>query len=45
VGDEKEPPQGWSVSTQQWALDDLAVVRGELPLGTLPWHDVDSVRD
>ena len=45
MGDENEPPQGWSVSTQQWALDDLAVVRGELPLGTLPWHDVDSVRD
>ncbi|KAK0607759.1 hypothetical protein LWI29_020132 [Acer saccharum] len=26
-----------------WSRDELAVVRGELPLGIRPWHDVDIV--
>ena len=44
-GDEKIPPHGWSLLNHQWTQDDLTVVRGELPLGTMPWHDVDSVSE
>ncbi|KAI9157168.1 hypothetical protein LWI28_017856 [Acer negundo] len=37
------PRTGWSSQKQNWSDDDLTVVRGQLPLGNLPWHNVDSV--
>ncbi|KAK1563444.1 hypothetical protein Q3G72_027645 [Acer saccharum] len=43
TGEERKPPAGWSVFGQTWSRDELAVVRGELPLGIWPWHDVDIV--
>ena len=43
TGPERKPPAGWSVFGQTWSHDELAVVRGELPLGIRPWHDVDIV--
>ncbi|KAK0570610.1 hypothetical protein LWI29_003944 [Acer saccharum] len=43
TGEERKPPSGWSVFGQTWSRDELAVVRGELPLGIRPWHDVDIV--
>ncbi|KAK0598558.1 hypothetical protein LWI29_035844 [Acer saccharum] len=43
TGPERKPPAGWSVFGQTWSHDELAVVRGELPLGIRPWHDVDLV--
>ena len=43
TGEERKPPSGWSVFNHQWSRDELMVVRGELPLGNRPWHDVDIV--
>ncbi|KAI9153910.1 hypothetical protein LWI28_018320 [Acer negundo] len=37
------PRTGWSSQKQNWSDEDLTVVRGQLPLGNLPWHIVDSV--
>ncbi|KAI9174562.1 hypothetical protein LWI28_019242 [Acer negundo] len=37
------PRTGWSSQKQNWSDEDLTVVRGQLPLGNLPWHNVDSV--
>ncbi|KAK3204721.1 hypothetical protein Dsin_018767 [Dipteronia sinensis] len=38
-----KPPKGWSVLKYQWSDDDLMVVRGLIPLGIRPWHEVDWV--
>ncbi|KAI9194780.1 hypothetical protein LWI28_009135 [Acer negundo] len=37
------PRTCWSSQKQNWSDEDLTVVRGQLPLGNLPWHNVDSV--
>ncbi|KAK0570674.1 hypothetical protein LWI29_004856 [Acer saccharum] len=37
------PRTGWSSQKQKWSEEDLTVVRGQLPLGNFPWHNVDSV--
>ena len=37
------PRRRWSIVKQKWSDDDLTVVRGLLPPGCLPWHNVDAV--
>ena len=37
------PRTGWSSLKQRWSEEDLTVVRGRLPLGNIPWHNVDFV--
>ncbi|KAI9173953.1 hypothetical protein LWI28_009274 [Acer negundo] len=37
------PCTGWSSQKHNWSDEDLTVVRGQLPLENLPWHNVDSV--
>jgi len=38
------PPKRWSLLKHRWADEDLKYVRGILPEGNLPWHEVDYVR-
>ncbi|KAK2661928.1 hypothetical protein Ddye_000502 [Dipteronia dyeriana] len=34
---------GWKVLKYRWSADDLMTVRGLLPVGNRPWHEVDKV--
>jgi len=38
------PPPGWNLKKHRWPDEDLKYVRGFLPEGNLPWHEVDNVR-
>ena len=43
MGEDKRPPDGWTVLDRQYPRDELMVVCGQLPPHNLPWHDVDTV--
>ncbi|KAK3199175.1 hypothetical protein Dsin_022590 [Dipteronia sinensis] len=34
-------PKDWSVLKYKWSPEDLKTVRGSLPSGNRPWHEVD----
>ncbi|KAK3221668.1 hypothetical protein Dsin_008693 [Dipteronia sinensis] len=36
-------PKNWSVLKYMWSPEDLMTVRGLLPVGNRPWHEVDAV--
>ncbi|KAK3185064.1 hypothetical protein Dsin_032350 [Dipteronia sinensis] len=36
-------PKNWSVLKYIWSPEDLLTVRGFLPVGNRPWHEVDAV--
>ncbi|KAI9182110.1 hypothetical protein LWI28_022193 [Acer negundo] len=38
-----KPRRSWSMFKHQWSAEDLAVVRGLVPVGTKPWNEVDVV--
>ncbi|KAI9182208.1 hypothetical protein LWI28_023143 [Acer negundo] len=38
-----KPRRSWSMFKHQWSIEDLAVVRGLVPVGTKPWNEVDVV--
>ncbi|KAI9196299.1 hypothetical protein LWI28_022753 [Acer negundo] len=38
-----KPRRSWSMFKHQWSTEDLAVVRGLVPVGTKPWNEVDVV--
>ncbi|KAI9180619.1 hypothetical protein LWI28_006658 [Acer negundo] len=38
-----KPRRSWSMFKHQWSAEELAVVRGLVPVGTKPWNEVDVV--
>ncbi|KAK0593542.1 hypothetical protein LWI29_038421 [Acer saccharum] len=40
---EGKPPTAWKMLEHKWPTEDLKMVRGIIPYGSRPWHEVDYV--